>query len=169
MASGNLIREFKPYSEKKFEKGHQEPIYTAAFSPDGKFIASGSSGLERTIKIWNIDGNVAARSAPTPITRPPQPFPPASHPGTVSGPALHQGRQSLISVGDAPGNKGFIAVWDWQAGKMLSSETLQLGVFYGLALAPDERSIAVTAGNRDRKSASPEFNAAYLFKLPAKK
>jgi len=50
---------------------------------------------------------------------------------------------------------------------MLASETLQLGVFYGLALAPDEKTIAVTAGNRDRKFASPDNNAAYVLKLPA--
>jgi hypothetical protein len=43
---------------------------------------------------------------------------------------------------------------------------MQLGVFYGLALAPDEKSLAVGAGNRDRKFASPDFNAAYLLKLP---
>ena len=61
---------------------------------------------------------------------------------------------------------GFLALWDWQSGKMLASDTMQLGVFYGLALAPDEKTLAVTAGNRDRKFASPDFNAAYLLKLP---
>ena len=61
---------------------------------------------------------------------------------------------------------GFLALWDWQSGKMLASDTMQLGVFYGLALAPDEKTLVVTAGNRDRKFASPDFNAAYLLKLP---
>ena len=69
-------------------------------------------------------------------------------------------------MGDAPGNQGYLAVWDWQAGKMLYETTMPRGVFYGLALAPDESTLAVTAGNRDRKGASNDFNAAYLLKLP---
>jgi WD40 repeat protein len=165
VTTGNTVREFKPWTVKTFEKGHQEPVYTAAFSPDGKFIASGSSGLERTIKIWNIDGSVV-RDLANPNYKTAPMFAPASHPGAVTNLRFTKDGKHLISVGDAPGNKGFIAVWDWQAGKMISSDTLQLGVFYGLALAPDEKSLAVTAGNRDRKFASPEFNAAYLLKLP---
>ncbi len=47
------------------------------------------------------------------------------------------------------------------------SDTLPLGVFYGLALAPNENTLAVSAGNRDRKLANPEFNAAYLLMMPA--
>ena len=165
VASGNLVKEFKPHKEKEFEKGHQEPVYTAVFSPDGKFIASGSSGLERTIKIWNIDGSVA-RDLANPSYKTAANFPPASHPGAVTNLRFTKDGKYLISVGDAPGNKGFLAVWDWQAGKMVASETLQLGVFYGLALSPDQKTLAVTAGNRDRKLSSPEFNAAYLLKLP---
>jgi WD40 repeat protein len=164
LAAGAMIREFKPYTEKEFEKGHQEPVYTAAFSPDGKFIASGSTGLERTIKIWSIDGNVV-RDLANPNYKADPSFPTAAHPGTVWNLRFTKDGK-LISVGDSPGNKGFIAVWDWQAGKLLASETLPIGVFYGLALPPDEKSFVVTAGNRDRKSASPDFNAAYLFKLP---
>ena len=165
VASGNMVREFKPYKVKEFEKGHQEPVYTAAFSPDGKFIASGSSGLERTIKIWNIDGTVA-RDLANPDYKTAPMFPPASHPGSVTNLRFTKDGKYLISVGDAPANKGFLAVWDWQAGKMLSSNELQLGVFYGLALSPDQKTFAVTAGNRDRKGASPEFNATYLMKMP---
>jgi WD40 repeat protein len=165
-ASGNLVREFKPYKIKDFEKGHQEPVYTAAFSPDGKFIASGSSGLERTIKIWNLGDGSVARDLANPNYKSAPPFPPASHPGAVTNLRFTKDGQYLLSVGDAPGNKGFVAVWDWQAGKLISAAELQLGVFYGLALAPDEKTFAVTAGNRDRKFASPAFNAAYLFKMP---
>jgi WD40 repeat protein len=166
VAGGNLVREFKPYNLKDFEKGHQEPVYTAAFSPDGKFIASGSSGLERTIKIWNLGDGTVARDLANPNYKTAPMFPPASHPGAVTNLRFTKNGRYLISVGDAPGNKGFLAVWDWQAGKMVSSDTMQLGVFYGLALAPDEKSLVVSAGNRDRKFASPDFNAAYLLKLP---
>ena len=166
VASGNMVREFKAHKEKEFEKGHQEPVYTAAFSPDGKFIASGSSGLERTIKIWNLGDGTVARDLANPNFKTDPTFAPPSHPGAVTNLRFTKDGKHLISVGDAPGNKGFVALWDWQSGKMLASDTLQLGVFYGLALAPDEKTLVVTAGNRDRKFASPDFNAAYLLKLP---
>jgi WD40 repeat protein len=93
-------------------------------------------------------------------------FPPASHPGAVTSLRFTKDGKHLISAGDAPANKGFLAVWDWQSGKLISSDTLQMGVFYGMVLAPDEKSLVVTAGNRDRKFASPDYNAAYLLKLP---
>jgi WD40 repeat protein len=166
VAAGTMIREFKAHKDKDFEKGHQEPVYTAAFSPDGKFIASGSSGLERTIKIWDASNGNVVRDLANPNYKTAPMFPPASHPGAVANLRFTKDGKYLISVGDAPGNKGFLAVWDWQAGKMLSSETLQLGVFYGMALTPDEKSVFVTAGNRDRKFASPDYNAAYLLKVP---
>jgi len=163
--SGNLVREFKAHKVKEFEMGHQEPVFTAAFSPDGKFIASGSSGLERIIKIWSMDGKVV-RNLVNPSYPDSPSFPAASHPGSVTNLRFTKDGKHLISVGDAPGNKGFLAVWDWQAGKMVHSSTSPLGVFYGLALSPDEKTLAVTAGNRDRKGASPDFNATYLMKMP---
>ncbi len=165
-ASGTLIKEFKAHKAKDFERGHQEPVYAAALSPDGKFIASGSSGLERTIKIWSIDGTVV-RDLANPNFKTAPGFPPQSHPGGITGLRFTKDGKYLISAGDAPGNKGFLAIWDWQTGKMLYDNTALNGVYYGLALSPDEKLIAVSAGNRDRKSASPDFNAAYLFKMPA--
>ena len=73
----------------------------------------------------------------------------------------------LISLGDAPlnkGNSGFLAVWDPQSGKMLFSETFPMGAFRSLAVSPDEKTLAI--GARDRREKNPEFNNAYLLKLP---
>src|SRR5262249_27727547 len=82
--SGNLIREFKAYKVKDFEKGHQDPVFSAAFSPDGKYVASGSGGLERLIKIWNLtDGSVVRDLVNPELAKNNPKAPPRSHPGWV--------------------------------------------------------------------------------------
>src|SRR6516225_9491283 len=56
--AGTLVKEFKAYKEKDFEKGHRDSVFCAAFSPDGTKLASGSS-TDKAIKIWNVaDGSV---------------------------------------------------------------------------------------------------------------
>ena len=34
-------------------RGHTSHVYSVAFSPDGKYLASGSS--DNTIKLWSVD------------------------------------------------------------------------------------------------------------------
>ncbi len=165
VASGNLVKEFKAYELKTFEKGHQEPVYAATFSQDGKFIASGSSGLERAIKIWNLGDGSVVRDLANPNYKAAPMFTPAAHPGAVTALHFTKDGKHLISIGDAPANHGFVGIWEWQTGKMVTSHTLPLGVFQGFAVSPDETTIAVTAGNRDRKNANPVFNAAYVLKM----
>ncbi len=38
---------------------HQEPVYSVAFSPDGKFLASGS--FDKCVHIWNVQVRCALR------------------------------------------------------------------------------------------------------------
>ena len=163
VASGNLVKAFKAHKIKDFEKGHQDPVYSAALSPDGKWLASGSGGIERVIKIWDVTNGQVVRDLANPQIKTPPMQPPISHPGDV----LHlrftkDGK--LISLGDAPKNKGFLAVWDPQAGKMLIGETLSLGTAFGLAISPDEKTLAIAAGSRGKQN--PELNSVYLIKLP---
>jgi WD40 repeat protein len=161
VASGKLVREFKAHKTKDFEKGHTEPVYAVALSPDGKWLASGSH--DRTIKIWSVADGSVVRDLPNPQIKSAPPQPAMAHPGDV----LHlrftkDGK--LISLGDAPKNRGFLGVWDPQTGKMLFGETLPMGTFFGLAVAPDERTLAVATGSRGRSN--PEMNNVYLIKLP---
>jgi WD40 repeat protein len=162
IASGNMVREFKAFHEKDFPKGHQEEIFTAAFSPDGKFVASGSGGLERVIKIWNVaDGSVVRDLANPEIKSDPKT--PMSHPGWIYHLRFTKDGK-LISAGDAPKNQGYLAVWNPQDGKLLYADTQPIGSFFNLALPPDEKLIAIAAGSRGRPA--PEFNNAYLVRIP---
>lgn len=161
IATGKLVREFKAHKTKDFEKGHTEPVYAAALSPDGKWLASGSH--DRTIKVWSVADGSVVRDLPNPQIKSAPPLPPLAHPGDVLH--LHFTRDGkLISLGDAPKNRGFLAVWDPQTGKMLYGETLPMGTFFGLAVAPDERTLAVATGSRGRSN--PDMNNVYLIKVP---
>jgi WD40 repeat protein len=163
--TGALVREFKAYKMKEFEKGHQDSVFCVAFSPDGKFLASGSGGIERVIKIWNVADGSVVRDLVNPKLKPKGPTPqPQSHPGWIYNVRFTKDGKRLVSVGDAPLNKGYLAVWSTDDGKMLYGEEMALGTFYALALSPDDRLLAIGAGPRGRPT--PELNSAYLIKMP---
>src|SRR5262249_7508540 len=129
-AAGNPVREIKPYKIKENEQGHQDPVFAVAFSPDGKQIASGSAGLERVIKIWNVADGKLVRDLINPTIKSASPKFPQSHPGWVYK-LRYTKDGKLVSIGDAPGNKGYLAVWSPADGEMLYGEALPLGVFFG--------------------------------------
>jgi WD40 repeat protein len=161
--SGALVREFKAYKMKEFEKGHRESVFSVAFSPDGKRLASGSGGLERVIKIWNVADGAVLRDLDNPKLKHTHPEA-QSHPGWVYSLRYTRDGKRLVSAGDAPLNKGYVAIWDPDHGKLLYGEEMALGTFYAVALSPDENLLAVAAGPRGRPTA--DFNSAYLFKMP---
>ena len=135
------MKEFKGYKEKDFEKGHREGVFTAAFSPDGKSIVSGSS--DRSIKVWNVADGSVTRELVNPNLKPGAW--PMAHPGWVYGVRfLPDGR--LVSVGGAPRNHGFLATWNVAEGKMLTGEEMPLGTFFSVAVSPDGQFLAIGAG-----------------------
>jgi WD40 repeat protein len=146
------------------DRGHEDTVFSVAFSPDGKYLASGSGGLERTIKIWNVADGRLVRDLPNPKLKLPSGAAVQSHPGWVYAVRYTPDGRRLVSAGDAPLNKGYLAVWDPAAGKLLYGEELPLGVFYSLAVAPNGQRLAVGAGPRGRPQ--PELNCAYLLKMP---
>ncbi len=166
LPGGALLKEFKAYNEKEFPKGHQEDIYSAVLSPDGKFIASASGGLENVIKIWNADGTVV-RDLAHPELKSPNPTQAIpSSPGRLNQIAFTKDGKYLVSVGLAPKNRGFLALWSVADGKMISGETLPMGAFYALAFSEDEKWIAVASGNNGRPVG--DHNVVRLLKNPLK-
>ena len=49
-SQGDIILTIKPSLKRSFFR-HKEPVYSVAFSPDGKFLASGS--FDKCVHIWS--------------------------------------------------------------------------------------------------------------------
>ncbi len=162
-ADGKLIREFKGYTDKTFEKGHREGVVSVALAPDGKTLAS-AGGWDHSIKIWNVADGSVLRDLIDPKLKPPQ-----SHPGVVYALRYTPDGKHLISVGGAPRNQGFLAVWSAADGKLLSGSELSLGTLFSLAVSPDGKFLAVgTGGGANPAGAEGSMNNAYVMKLPVK-
>jgi WD40 repeat protein len=161
--AGTLVREFKGYKEKEAEKGHRDGVFCVAFTPDGKSLVSGSS--DRSIKVWNVaDGNVIREFANPNIKPGALPNSPVqAHPGWVYSLRLTPDGKHLVSVGNAPKNQGYLAVWDMNDGKMLYGQELPLGPFHSLSISPDGKSIGLACGPQGRQFQNVN---SYVFKMP---
>jgi WD40 repeat protein len=160
--AGTLVREFKGYNEKTSPSGHKEEVYAAAFSPDGKLIASGSGGLEKAIKIWKTDDASVIRNLVNPAFSKSGKDGP-SHPGWIYHVRfLNNGK--LLTIGDAPKNRGYIAVWNVGDGKLDFGETTEFGSIFNAALSPDQKTLVVGAGARG--PGPGDFNHARLIRVP---
>jgi WD40 repeat protein len=162
--AGTLVREFRSYRYFYLDTpGHKDSVYALAFSPDGEYLATGSAGLERLIKIWKVSDASWLRDLHNPkIKR--APGYEQSHPGHVYGLQYTGDGKYLISAGDSPQSKGYLAIWDPSSGKMLHAEQMPLGAFYSLAMTSDDRTVVVGAGPRGKTT--KDVYKAYLLKLP---
>ncbi|MCS6851992.1 MAG: hypothetical protein NZ700_12585 [Gemmataceae bacterium] len=159
--AGTLVREFKSYKEKEFEKGHREAVFAAVFSPDGKWLASGSS--DQTVKLWNVaDGQVVREFIPPEFAGPP----PRSHPGWVYAVRFTADGRFLISGGTAPRRKGYLAIWNAADGSRVFAREIPLGPIHGLALSPDGQSVALACGGQGPTATEVP---AYVIRLPSLK
>ncbi|MCE9533392.1 MAG: hypothetical protein K8T89_20045 [Planctomycetes bacterium] len=150
-ATGNMVREFKPYTEKTFVKGHHDQVFCAAFTKDGKFLASG--GSDKMIKLWNVaDGSVVREFENPKIKQLPPPESPEAHPGWVYSVCFVNNDKYLVSVGSAPKNQGFLAVWNVADGKMLYSQEMTNGPIYSVVPTKDGTQLILGCGPRDRQN-----------------
>src|SRR5262249_8984110 len=164
--NGNLVREFKSYKENdkdgnEVEKGHTDGVFCGAFSPDGKTIASGSS--DHQLLLWNMADAKVVREFVDPGIKSPIP-PGEAHPGWIYGLRFAGDGRYLVSVGNAPFNKGHLAVWSVSDGKLLYTDEQQVGGYYSLAVSPNGKQIVVGTGGNAKTG--EERNAAYIFNMP---
>lgn len=184
--SGNLVREIPPGSDRPPlpaavgaagpgvlggaggwmltqppPPGHRDQVFTLALSQDGKLLASGSS--DRTVKLWDLQTGTLVRDFPNPALQPPTAdFPHPSHPGFVQSVHFTAGDKQLVSVGTAPRNQGYLAVWSVVDGKFLGGGEQPLGPIYSIALTAEGTAL-LGCGPRERTQT--EANAV-LVKLP---
>ena len=91
-------------------------------------LAFGGDG--NTIKIWDLEARTARDLINPNLKR--APGYEQSHPGWIFGLRYTRDGKRLVSAGAAPGNKGYLAVWDTSDAKLLAAEELPLGTFHSL-------------------------------------
>jgi WD40 repeat protein len=102
------------------------------------------------------------KNPPPPATLVP---PPAAHPGWVNHLCYTPDGKYIVSVGGAPRNKGYLAVWNAADGKILHGVELPLGPINNVAVSQDGANLLLACGPRARLV--PQADAV-LFRMPVK-
>lgn len=115
--------------------GHTDQVYSLAITTDGKLLASGSA--DKTVKLWNVTTGELVRSFVTPGLKPDG----TAHPGFVQSVRFTPDGSKLVSVGTAPKNKGYLAVWNVADGKPLAGYELAVGPIYSVDVTADGTAV----------------------------
>lgn len=109
--------------------GHYNWVWSVAFSPDGKTLASGSR--DKTIKLWDASTGKEIRTF-------------RGHSNWVWSVAISPDGQTLVSGG---GDKT-LNIWDIRTGKIIHTLVGHSGPIYAIAIGPDGETIA--SGSADK-------------------
>src|SRR5207247_7876557 len=109
-------------------KRHRGPIYSFAFSPDEKILATG--GHDCTIRLWDV-GTGKLRHALV------------GHNYVVTGLSFSPDGRMLASAGSGDGT---FRVWDAETGQPLRTFAMTRGAANWVAWSPDGRTIAGAGG-----------------------
>lgn len=110
-------------------KGHQDSLYAAEFSPDGKLVAT--AGYDRQIILWNASDGTKVRTL-------------AGHNDAVYALAFRPDGKLLAS---ASGDRT-VKLWDVAAGKRLDTFSQPIKEQYTVAFHPEGRHLAAGGGDK---------------------
>lgn len=118
------------------------PIWSLAFSPDGKTLAAGSY---QTVQLWDVETRTAGKKL-------------AGHAGPVRCLAWNADGKQLAAGGGKPGEVGEVRVWDVAEGKLAAGITEHRDVVEGVAFSAagdvilsasiDERALATQVASK---------------------
>ena len=133
--------------------GHTDHVYTIAYSPDGKFLASGSS--DRNVKLWDAKTGALLRTFENSTLKLSGDGAKPSHPGFVQTVIFSADSSKIVSAGPAPRNMGYLAVWNVADGKMLAAHEMPVGAIYCADLLANG-SIIIGCGAKERGQTESE-------------
>ena len=109
-------------------KGHSDPVWSVAISPDGQLLASGS--LDETIKIWNLGSGELLHDL-------------TGYSNPVRSVAFSPDGQLLAS-----GSLNKIEIWNLESGKLLRTLNGHSDPVMSVAISPDRQLLA--SGSDDK-------------------
>ncbi|MGB6297060.1 MAG: AAA-like domain-containing protein [Rivularia sp. (in: cyanobacteria)] len=125
----NLLSILLNIQERNRLEGHQDEVFSVAFSPDGKTLASGS--WDNTIKLWNISSGKIISSLD-------------GHLAPVSSVAFSPDGKTL-ATGSVDKT---IKLWNISSGKIISTLEGHQNIVFSVAFSPDGKTLA--SGSSDK-------------------